>query len=78
MSFFKKLKKKIAKTIKENNLVKAHTTYREQSGNSLGKIFTNKGVCGEYFSFLALRSLPDDQRGLYNVYIPKADHRSPS
>ena len=47
--------------------------YKEASGKKMMEVFRDKGLYGEYLTFLTLEKLDVYHRLLTNVYIPKED-----
>lgn len=46
------------------------TEYASQTGTSWRKVYFDKGLYGEYLSFLKLQKVPGLKRFLFNAYIP--------
>lgn len=57
--------------ILDNNYKK--TDYYNNTHNSLGEVFFDKGKLGEYYVYRYLRGLGGYQKYLFNCYLPKAD-----
>lgn len=54
-------------------VVRAQKEYRQESAHSFIDILTDKGIAGEFFSFMKLANIAGGQRALFNVYLPKSD-----
>lgn len=54
-------------------VVGAQKEYRQESAHSFIDILTDKGIAGEFFSFMKLANIAGEQRALFNVYLPKSD-----
>lgn len=52
------------------------TLYCAQTHNSFFKVHFDKGLYGEYLTYLNLKKLPGVHRFLFNVYIPKKNEET--